>query len=556
MKTILFTLLALAVSVPVFADTLPVGGSTSLPVTVTRFVRYSTAHAGQGGIGGGHVVENKGTPVTQRTNLNFTGQGVTVTDSGGKTTVDIPAQVAGAAATIAVGTTTTGSSGTSASVTNVGSPSAAVFNFTIPRGSTGAQGIQGPAGPQGETGPQGVPGDQGPIGLTGPQGVQGNEGPQGVAGGAMAYRGIYNPTAPYYTNDAVTFGDPEDSYIAIADSTGNTPSSSPTKWALFAKHGATGATGAQGPQGIQGIQGIQGATGATGAQGPTGATGATGPQGATGAAGGALAFKGAWSGATGYVALDSVTYNGSSYAAITSSTNVAPPSDAAKWQLMAQAGATGAQGPQGVQGSTGATGPQGVQGSTGPTGPQGATGATGATGAGVATGGTTGQVLAKINGTNYNTQWITPAAGDLKANGTVPLTADWNLGAYAITGKEFISNAADGTHYAKPYNSGTYSGTCEKGMVQTTGTPAIFQICTADGTWEEVSGGGDTVDAVYTDVTALWTGTKNSSMCLSGAGTMVACSGGSGGSLVNIDGGTASSTYAVNIDGGNASSTY
>jgi len=46
----------------------------------------------------------------------------------------------GASATISVGTTTTGSAGTNASVTNSGTSSAAVFNFTIPRGATGAAG--------------------------------------------------------------------------------------------------------------------------------------------------------------------------------------------------------------------------------------------------------------------------------------------------------------------------------------------------------------------------------------------------------------------------------
>ena len=56
----------------------------------------------------------------------------------------------------------------------------------------------------------------------------------------------------------------------------------------------------------------------------------------------------------------------------------------------------------GADGSVGATGPAGATGATG------ATGSTGATGPGVATGGTTGQVLAKIDGTNYNTQWVTP----------------------------------------------------------------------------------------------------------------------------------------------------
>jgi parallel beta-helix repeat protein len=45
---------------------------------------------------------------------------------------------AGAAATIAVGTVTTGAPGSSASVTNVGTSSAAVFDITIPRGDAGA----------------------------------------------------------------------------------------------------------------------------------------------------------------------------------------------------------------------------------------------------------------------------------------------------------------------------------------------------------------------------------------------------------------------------------
>lgn len=43
----------------------------------------------------------------------------------------------GAAATISVGSVTTGAPGSSAAVTNVGTSSAAVFNFTIPKGDTG-----------------------------------------------------------------------------------------------------------------------------------------------------------------------------------------------------------------------------------------------------------------------------------------------------------------------------------------------------------------------------------------------------------------------------------
>jgi hypothetical protein len=49
----------------------------------------------------------------------------------------------GTAATIAIGTVSTGAAGTSAFVTNSGSASAAILDFTIPRGNTGANGSGG-----------------------------------------------------------------------------------------------------------------------------------------------------------------------------------------------------------------------------------------------------------------------------------------------------------------------------------------------------------------------------------------------------------------------------
>ena len=52
----------------------------------------------------------------------------------------------GTAATITIGTTTTGAAGTNASVTNVGTATNAVLNFTIPRGATGATGATGTSG--------------------------------------------------------------------------------------------------------------------------------------------------------------------------------------------------------------------------------------------------------------------------------------------------------------------------------------------------------------------------------------------------------------------------
>lgn len=55
----------------------------------------------------------------------------------------------GAAATVDVGTTTTGVAGSDASVVNSGTTSAAVFDFTIPRGATGATGSPGADGADG-----------------------------------------------------------------------------------------------------------------------------------------------------------------------------------------------------------------------------------------------------------------------------------------------------------------------------------------------------------------------------------------------------------------------
>jgi hypothetical protein len=57
-----------------------------------------------------------------------------------------PQGIQGNAATVAIGTTTTGNPGTSANVTNSGNATAAIFNFTIPRGEIGATGPQGPSG--------------------------------------------------------------------------------------------------------------------------------------------------------------------------------------------------------------------------------------------------------------------------------------------------------------------------------------------------------------------------------------------------------------------------
>lgn len=113
--------------------------------------------------------------------------------------------------------------------------------------------------------------------------------------------------------------------------------------------------GGAGPQGPQGPQGVQGEKGDKGDKGDTGDTGPQGIQGIQG--------------------------------------------------IKGDTGDTGPQGPQGE------TGPQGPKGDTGDTGPKGDTGDTGPQGAGLPTGGTSGQILTKNTGTDYDYQWQTPASG-------------------------------------------------------------------------------------------------------------------------------------------------
>jgi hypothetical protein len=253
-----------------------------------------------------------------------------------------------------------------------------------PQGIQGEQGIQGIEGPQGATGPQGPQGDTGATGSQGPQGIQGETGPQGTQGiqGIQGETGATGPTGPQgdtgiqgATGAKGDKGDKGD--------TGDT--------------GPTGATGPTGPQGVQGIQGTKGDTGDTGPTGATGPTGPTGPTGATGATG-ATGPQGP-QGDQGIQGIQGDT---------------GPQGPEGPQGVKGDKGDTGDTGPTGPTGATGATGPQGEQGIQGEQGPQGiqgiqgeagATGATGATGPGVAAGGTAGQVLTKVNSTDYNTTW-------------------------------------------------------------------------------------------------------------------------------------------------------
>lgn len=227
----------------------------------------------------------------------------------------------GAAATISVGTTQTGNPGSSAAVTNSGSSSAAIFNFTIPRGdvgasgpvgATGATGIQGASGTAAtiavgtvQTGnagssatvtnagtptaavlnfviPRGDTGASGAVGATGGTGAVGATGPVGPAGQAANLRGtvanhaallaISNPA----DGDAYLVNDGLGKIYIYDDVTGW-----PANGAGIQFVGPVGASGASGASGIPGASGTTGASGQPGASGVPGASGASGASGSS-----------------------------------------------------------------------------------------------------------------------------------------------------------------------------------------------------------------------------------------------------------------------------------
>lgn len=275
----------------------------------------------------------------------------------------------GDAATVDAGTTTTGAAGTDASVVNVGTTSAAVFNFTIPRGNTGATGATGAAGADGADGTDGVDGDD-------------------------AYVYIAYASDASGTGFTTTFNAALD-YIAVKATTTEitTPQASDFTGLWKNYKGATGAQGIQGEIGLTGAAGADGTDGADGVnayvyiayasdnsgtgftttfdanldyvaikattteivtpqasdftglwknyKGATGSQGIQGDPGADGADGLDINWLGVYNAGTGYVVNDAVFYSGSSYICKLASTGNLP-TNTTYWDLMAQQGAAGA----------------------------------------------------------------------------------------------------------------------------------------------------------------------------------------------------------------------
>lgn len=121
---------------------------------------------------------------TSRTNAINTAISTEITNRNTAITAAVSGLSSGGSSTITLGTVSTGNPGTSVSITNTGTATAPLFNFTIPRGDVGPQGLKGDTGltgPKGDTGNTGPAGIQGPQGNTGPAGTNGTNGTNGSA---------------------------------------------------------------------------------------------------------------------------------------------------------------------------------------------------------------------------------------------------------------------------------------------------------------------------------------------------------------------------------------
>lgn len=461
----------------------------------------------------------------------------------------------GSAATISVGTTTTGQAGTSASVTNSGTSSAAVFNFTIPKGDKGDTGSTGAAAGFG-TPTASVDANVGTPSVTvtasgadtakvfdfafkNLKGAKGDTGSTGATG-----KGISSIAYKYATTTT------QSAPSAESITSDSIPTMSATNKYLWQKETISYTSGSPTVHILL--------------------IAVYGDKGDTGSAGAAAGFG------TPTASVDANT--GTPSVTITASgTNTSKVFDFAFKNLKGAKGDTGSSGSAAtVTVGTTTTGQAGTNASVTNSGtssavvlnftiPKGDKGDTGSTGPGVASGGTTGQFLKKKSGTNYDTEWAneqdisgkadkaTTLAGygitDAKIVGGVitlgndsitPLTSHQSLSAY-------VQGASSSTDSHVAVFDGT-GGKTIKDSGYTIGKSVPSDAVFTDTTYESksASSGGTAVSLVTTGEKYTWNDKANASetgYSLAVSGTTVTLKNKAGTALSSIT--TQDTTYSA-----------
>lgn len=195
-----------------------------------------------------------------------------------------------------------------------------------------------------------------------------------------------------------------------------------------------GPAGQDGAQGIQGPQGDTGPAGSDGEQGPQGIQGPQGPQGEAGADG---------------------------------PQGVPGEDGASAYEIAVVNGFIGTE----LQWLASLVGPQGDQGVSGQ---DGIDGTDGANGVGVPVGGTTGQVLSKASGADYDTAWVNPAEAGSASWGSITgtLSAQADL-ASALAGKQ---------------DAGSYATAAQGSLADSAVQPADLASVATSGAYGDLSG--------------------------------------------------------------------
>lgn len=167
-----------------------------------------------------------------------------------------PAGPSGPANSLAIGTVGTGAAGSSASATITGTAPSQTLNLTIPRGNTGATGATGPQGASGTmtvgSVTTGVAGSSAAVTNSGTSTAavldftipRGDTGAAGADGDSFTHQGDYNSGATYSYGQAVLDQNSTWVYINATPSAGNAPPTLPTTssshWQLAARAGVDG----------------------------------------------------------------------------------------------------------------------------------------------------------------------------------------------------------------------------------------------------------------------------------------------------------------------------